>query len=219
MKPSADSSNLLIDFRHDGIYAGVAAGENPPQGIVLPVQTHTSNVGVIEQGDGAIPPFRETDALVSFRENLAIGVRTADCVPIVLYAPDIRAVAAVHAGWKGSLAGIVDNVADILASRGADLALTHAAMGPCICGGCYEVSLELAARFADAGFAGCISHGRYLDLPAVNRSRLTAMGVPPENIAMPLACTRTDSRLPSWRRCPGTAERLVTWICLRPQNR
>lgn len=103
---------------------------------------------------------------------MAIGVKTADCVPVLVFAPDIRAVAAIHAGWKGSLGGIVSRTMEMLADAGADMELIKAAMGPCISGRNYEVSQELAETFATAGFSDCILGGNHLDLPAVNRKRL-----------------------------------------------
>ena len=78
--------------------------------------------------------------------GLPIGVRTADCVPVILYAEDIKAVAAVHAGWKGTLGGIVDVVVDRLADMGSDPRNIHATFGISICGNCYEVDNDLGER-------------------------------------------------------------------------
>lgn len=206
--------------------AGVEPDAAPfAQLVIWPCQTHTCRVGVIEAGPGPIPSLADTDALVCFRRRLAVGVRTADCVPVLLYAPDIKAVAAVHAGWRGSLGGIVDNAVGIMVSRGADPALMLAAMGPCICGDCYEVSPDLAALFAREGMDECITApdgqgnapgcNPHLDLPMVNRLRMLRLGLRGENIAMPQTCTMEAPELPSWRRSPGIATRLLTWIRLK----
>ena len=204
----------FIDLKIEGIEAGVWPDVSAfPLPVLLPCQTHSCHVGVIGPEDAA-GEFPQTDALVSFRSGLRIGVRTADCVSVLLYAPDIRAVAAVHAGWKGSLGGIVTNTVDTLRGAGADPAKISAAFGPSICGDCYEVSHELATAFADAGFGDCVVGERNLDLQKVNVRRLIAAGLTDDNIRRSRFCTFTTPGLPSWRRDPGTSSRLLTYIGL-----
>lgn len=186
----------------------MAAGQ-----VIIPLQTHTCNVGLIGP-DGCHGPLADTDALISLARGTAVGVRTADCVPVLLFAPDAHAVAAIHAGWKGSLGGIVTRTVSMLADRGADPRQMRAFMGPCISAPDYEVSPELAATFREAGFGHCIAGERRLDLPAVNRCRLLAAGLTPENIAMPPCSTFSSPVFPSWRRRPGTTARLLSWIRL-----
>lgn len=194
-----------------GIRAGVIVDAERAGGKVLkPVQTHSCNVAVIP-AVGEMPSVDGTDALISFRPGLRIGVRTADCVPILLYAPDLGAVAAVHAGWKGSLGGITERTIKRLKDSGADPAKMVAAFGPSICGDCYEVSEELAQQFTEAGFADCLPRFRHIDLQAVNRQRLISAGLSPENIFISDICTLETLRLPSWRR-HHTDTRLLTWI-------
>lgn len=118
------------------------------QTALTPKQTHSLNVGIVEY---PWETFEDTDALVTFREDCPIGVCTADCVPILLYAPDIKGAAAVHAGWRGSLGGIVDNTLDILEKRGADLGKLTVAFGPSISAAKYEVDQNLADKFIEAG--------------------------------------------------------------------
>lgn len=183
--------------------------------VVIPDQRHTANV---DFADGSCGAFPSTDALITNVKGLAIGVRTADCVPILLNAPDIGAVAAIHAGWKGTLAGIVRNAVDRLIGMGADPAEMYAAMGPCICGKCYEVGPELAEVFSIEGFGDCVftpQGGReHLDLPAANRMILLECGLLPDHIAMPPLCTLESPGWPSWRREPDTISRLLTLIVL-----
>lgn len=196
----------LADGAEAGVYSDDAIADVP---VLLPVQTHSCNVAEVT----APCLLSDTDAIITRTPGLRIGVRTADCVPVLLYAPDIRAVAAVHAGWRGSLGGIVDNTVRCLAEAGASTQLMHAAFGPCICGGCYEVSLELAEEFRRAGFADCISYRRHLDLEAVNRCRLLSLGLQVDNITPKPCCTFETPALPSWRR-EVTDRRLLTWIML-----
>lgn len=210
----------------DAIIFGDA--EETPAGIVMPCQTHTCNVAMTRGRVGET--FPDTDALVTGREELMIGVRTADCVPLLLYASDIREVAAVHAGWRGTLGGIAANTVEMLKEHGASAENIYALFGPAICGACYEVSLELAADFAAAGLERCIVRNDeagntmerpHLDLVSANIRRLRQSGVPAENIRCSGYCTlhsRDDEGNPlfhSWRRTPGTTRRIVSAVRLR----
>lgn len=192
-------------------------------GGVLPVQTHSTNVAVVtEQG---VRPA-DTDAVITRVPGLAIGVLTADCVPMVVYAPDIRAVAAIHAGWRGTLNGIVDNVVDRLAEMGADPKQMKVAFGPSISRESYEVDSDLAHKFADAGFGDCVydidsENGKpHIDLQRVNAHRFAGRGVKEENIAMHGGCTfasvDADGRplYFSHRRSHGAPARNLTAISL-----
>ena len=90
----------------------------------------------------------EGDALVSDQIGRCIGVRTADCVPILILDAHCRSVAAIHAGWRGTAGSIVQTVVDkmraLYGSRPEDL---YAAIGPCIQACCYEVSSDVAGQF------------------------------------------------------------------------
>lgn len=205
--------------------------EEAPAGIVMPCQTHTCNVAEAEGRGGEA--FPDTDALVTRREGLMIGVRTADCVPLLLYATDIREVAAVHAGWRGTLGGIAANTVAMLKEHGACADNIYAVFGPAVCGACYEVSPELAADFAETGLESCVvRHDKagnllsrpHLDLVSANISRLRQSGVPADNIRRSGYCTLhscDEAGHPlfhSWRRTPGTPGRIVTAVRLRTQG-
>lgn len=187
---------------------------------VIPVQTHSLNVGVVENRDDEFP---DTDALVTFRSALPIGVRTADCVPILLYAPDVRAVAAIHAGWRGTLGGIVENTVQVLVNHGADPAQMIAAFGPSISKEMYEVDHDLARKFIDAGFSDHISYPGvkpHIDLQGINIARLINNGLSRSNIHPFPGCTYTTTDatghplFPSHRRTHGSPARLLTHITL-----
>ncbi len=205
-----------IEFESGGVKAGVVSDDMMMPDVVRPVQTHSCNVGVIDS-DGVIPALNDTDALVCLAKGIRVGVRTADCVPVLVYAPDIKAIAAIHAGWKGTIGGIVGKTMKRLAGLGADLSKAEAAFGPSICGFCYEVSPELAGQFAESGYRDCIVAERHVDLEAVNRKQLIAAGIPDSRIHGKLHCTYTTGWLPSWRRSPTTL-RLLTWIEMGPKT-
>jgi YfiH family protein len=140
----------------------------------------------------------EGDALVTRRPGLALAVATADCVPVLLAAPD--AAAAVHAGWRGVAAGVVPAA---VADLGGDPRRLTAWIGPAIGACCYEVGYEVVASVAarsDAAVATPGPGGRpHLDLVAAARTQLHAAGVGAVHVV--LRCTRCDpERLWSYRR-------------------
>lgn len=191
---------------------------------VIPEQTHSLNVGVIEKDDDwKSMVFPATDALVSFNPEVAVGVLTADCVPILLHAPDIRAVAAIHAGWKGTLGGILDHTVALLCERGADPKNMTAIFGPSISAPVYEVSPDMAEEFAGAGFADCVSYPGgagsrpHLDLQGANALRLVRLGLDEGRIVRSNFCTFSSTTpggaplFPSYRR-DKTPLRLLSMI-------
>lgn len=202
-----------FNFESSGIIGGVVFDDREMPEVVRPVQTHSCNIAIVG-ADGTVPNLDDTDAIICMAQGVKIGIRTADCVPVVVYAPDIRAVAAIHAGWKGSLGGIVDMTLKRLKSLGADLSLAEAAFGPSICGDCYEISTELADRFSDKGYTDCFVSERHIDLESVNRKQLLVAGMMAEKIHQKRYCTFESEFLPSWRRSP-TDRRLLTWISMQ----
>ena len=188
-----------------------------PGGVNLkqPLQTHTSNIGIVRD---LAEEFPETDGLISFDPHIAVGVRTADCQPVLLYAPDIRAVAAVHAGWRGTIAHIGRKAAQMLKESGAEATRIKAFLGPSVCGECYEVSKDLVTDFRAAGFRS-IDRDDHLDLARLNAEDLETAGVMSGNIRTLGHCTLhtragNTYAYPSWRRTPGTSRRLISAIRL-----
>jgi len=167
------------------------------------------------------------DALVSNDARVAVAVRVADCVPLLLADPRSGAVAAVHAGWRGTAAGVTTAAVDALTrefgTKPADLIV---AIGPSIGACCYEVGSELVDAFAAAG------HPRYLidrwfvvppaprgsrerpalrlDVAGANRDQLVLAGVREENVFLCGLCTAMHlDVLTSYRAEKERAGRLV----------
>ena len=190
---------------------------------VLPEQTHSLNVGIAESLTDYLP---DTDAVITFKHNLPIGVVTADCVPIVVYTPDVEGVAVIHAGWRGSLGGIIDHTIDRLIEHGASPSNMIVAFGPSISKNVYEVDENLADKFIKAGFADYVSHPNgylnrpHIDLQGVNIERLLRKGVRRENIISSPDCTyaTVDAACQpvyqSYRRSKGAPGRNLTLIYL-----
>lgn len=114
-------------------------------------------------------PAGKADALITDRSNLALVVAVADCVPVALVGDE--EVAMIHSGWRGTISGVTGKaIRSLTGSR------VRAYIGPCIRRCCYEVSEELAEKFAERFGPGVIS-GRYLSLPAAIKVDLGERGV------------------------------------------
>ncbi len=166
----------------------------------------------------------EADIAVTDESSVALSVRAADCVPILLADRRGGAVAAVHAGWKGTAAGAaMVAVRSLTARYGARADDVIAAVGPCIGPCCYEVSPELAEHFsshadASAWFSDDVKP--HLDLWRATRDQLARAGVPAEQIHVCALCTFDHPALfHSYRRDGASAGRLVAAIRSRTDKR
>lgn len=171
--------------------------------LVTALQVHG---GHVVDAEAAAAADTEGDAIVSTSAARVIAVRVADCVPILLAAPG--GVAAIHAGWRGTAAGITGRALDWLCARtGTSPDRVRAAVGPCICGRCYEVGPEVIDGVASVAVGTDWRVGtRNVDLAVANASVLRAAGVRVEVLGV---CTRCDPRFWSHRRDGAAAGRQV----------
>jgi YfiH family protein len=127
------------------------------------------------------------DALVSVQPGVFAGVGIADCTPILLADPVTRVCAAIHAGWKGTVAGIVEKTAlRMIENRGSKPADILAYIGPCISQAHFEVGDEVAEHFAKE-FKTQKGSKWHVDLKTANAAQLTKLGI--QKIEIDLACT------------------------------
>jgi YfiH family protein len=141
-----DLGGPLDDGREERL--GLLLGRRAP--VMRLAQVHGATV--VDVGDDPWPdPPPAGDALVTWRADRLLMVRTADCVPVLLARADGRAVAAVHAGWRGLLAGVLPAA---VAALGEGAAI--AAVGPCLSPGRFEVGEEVAAGFVQAGLGEAV---------------------------------------------------------------
>lgn len=170
-------------------------------------QMHGTDVRIVRDVSEAKPAENATgdtiycDAIVSNAPNVLAGVKTADCVPILIADPDGGSFAAVHAGWRGTYAGIVLYAIERLtAEYQSQPESLRVAIGPAAASCCYEVGSEVIdgfkERFANADdlFTPTREGHARIDLLKANRDQLTAAGVPNERIHTAPLCTmcRTD---------------------------
>lgn len=127
------------------------------------------------------------DGHVTAAPGLLLAVSVADCVPILLVAPERRVVGAVHAGWRGAAAGILEATLSLLAERvDVEPRDLHIHMGPSICGRCYEVGPEVHAALGEPVPPAATA----VDLPGNLARRALALGVPGEQVTRSSFCTR-----------------------------
>jgi len=173
---------------------------SPPARVFDTEQVHGNAVHVLENEgvDGVL----NGDAFVTSKPGLVCHVRTADCVPILIADKRNRVVAAVHAGWKGTSLDVAGHAIARMRERfGTDPADSIAAVGPCICGGCYEVGEEVVSEIEKLGLKCEWQVGaRHIDLGRANLGLLKRAGLQPHNIDMISSCTSCDPRFVSWRR-------------------
>ena len=183
-------------------------------GVIFPKQVHGDLIWEVGARDAALTGLVEADAVVTAERGLAVAVRTADCVPILLFAPDRQVIAAVHAGWKSTKLEIVRKTVELLRARyQVDTVRLQAVIGPCIRPASYPVGVEFREYFPQEVTE---REGRLcLDVPAANRRQLLAAGVMAEHIADCGADSYADPLWHSFRRDAGRSGRMLSAILIR----
>lgn len=115
--------------------------------LIIPRQTHSANVAVINRIPFPPDLLEDVDALVTPLRGVALCINTADCVPLIMADPHAHIIAAAHCGWRGTVSQIARKTIDTMIALGADPVRIHAAMGPSICPRCFEVGSEVADQF------------------------------------------------------------------------
>ena len=154
-----------------------------PHNLLTCYQVHSPDVVVVAEPWGAEDRPR-ADALVTDKAGIALGVLTADCVPVLLVDNGAGVIGAAHAGWRGAVGGVIENTLDAMEQLGARRKSIQAALGPCIWQKSYEVSAEFAAPFLAENpaherlFRPALKSGHYqFDLPAYVVAKLHDLGV------------------------------------------
>ena len=198
--------------------------------LLMPHQTHETHVARVDSGFLAHPtPLEGFDALMTDLTGICIGVSTADCIPLLLYDEEHRAVCAIHAGWRGTLRRIAQHaVSAMCQAYGSHPQRLKAQTGPGISLESFEVGDEVYEAFRSADFDMQAISRRYpsedplqqekwhVDLPLCNRLQLIQAGLQPEHIAPSPACTflHYDTFF-SARRLSIRSGRIFTAIMLR----
>jgi len=172
---------------------------------------HCSGLGYVHQ--------QEADILLATEPGVALAVRTADCVPILLADEHAGVIAAVHAGWKGTVAQVVLKAVQAMCMQGAKAEQIVASLGPCIGSCCFAVHSDVAQKLDDACQQPVSSYREgtcFADLALANQVQLLGVGIRPENIEILPHCTacHTDPSYYSFRRDDGDTGRQLSMLML-----
>lgn len=183
--------------------------------LTVPDQTHSANIHRPKPSKIRVT-VPDCDALVTDRPGQTLTVRTADCLPIFIWEKNGKAVAVVHAGWKGTHQKIAAKTVARLKRLGCDPKNLRAAFGPAIRACCYEVGSEFMERFP-AETLRAKPEGRFqFDLVLANRLQLKAAGLLDASLRDLKSCTACDTRtFFSFRKDPANTGRMIHWITLK----
>lgn len=208
-------------------YLEVALGVNSLK-MAVPFQTHGTELREINEDYFQLPPnekeayLRGVDGVFTQLPQVCVGITTADCVPLLFFDPVKNAVAAVHAGWRGTCARIAEKMIFALVKQyGCNPLDIRVVIGPSISSAVYEVGEEVVAQFSAAGFdtndiVDFRNNAFYLDLWKANSALLKSVGVKVEHIEIASICTYTEhERFFSARRLGIKSGRLLSGILLR----
>jgi YfiH family protein len=178
--------------------------QTPPLSLVTPDQVHGSRIlSTLEAEKG-----EKGDGVFTHQIDLAIGVRTADCLPILFYSSESHFIMAVHGGWKGFTAGIINAALETAKIQNVSLESLQVAIGPSIGREAFEVGPEVLSAFeshmeTDAFFLS-LSKGTkdrwHLDLQMAAALELIRMGIKPSSIQVLRICTKSSLEYHSRRR-------------------
>jgi len=157
---------------------------------------HSAAVARVEE---AIPKVDDVDAVITDRAGIVLFATYADCIPIILWDPMAKVAGLVHAGWRGTAAGVARAAATFMADEFGCRSV-RAGIGPGICARCYEVGPEVAAQFDQRFLAQGDGDRALLNLAAANRSQLESAGV--RAVYDIGICTKENYLFPSHRRFP-----------------
>jgi YfiH family protein len=161
----------------------------------------------------------EGDAAITDLPGVILGVLTADCAPILIADREGLAVAAVHAGWRGTAAGIAGATVERLVARfGTDPEHLVAVIGPHIGACCYEVGEDVAAQIDVAAIVRMPEFPKpHIDLAAANRAQLARSGIPESQIETSSLCTKCrDDLFHSYRRDGKAMGHMLSVIGIAP---
>ena len=208
-------NNILIYEIGEGVQAFTAGRDAVlPCHVIQPHQTHSVNVIRIDDPEMTREQLDGVDALITDLQDVAIGVRTADCIPVLLYDPVRRAIGAAHSGWRGTVNMIAKKtIVEMVRLFGCSPSNIRAVIGPGIGFDSFQVGEEVALVFKESGFPvdriwafrgaraeNSMEGGHHIDLKECVRISLIDCGIPENNIQVSDIDTYIDDRLYSARR-------------------
>jgi polyphenol oxidase len=193
--------------------------------VVVLNQTHGVEGFFLDSSSEVAAPLiitqKEGDFLVTDKKKVGIGVLTADCLPIVIYDKKAHVVAAVHAGWRGSVAGIIGKtIKGMIQKFDCSIATMSVYFGPCAKVCCYEIQKDFLSHLEKFSYADQVIQHRddklYFNLPLFNKIQLMQQGIKGEAIHEEYGeCTVNNDSFNSYRRDGQRAGRQITLAFLK----
>jgi len=174
-------------------------------------QVHGATLLWHEAGPPGLFLAEAADAHATRAEGLLLTISVADCVPVSLVDPERRSIALLHAGWRGTAAGVLEAGVEALVAAGSRAGALHVHLGPAICGDCYEGGPEVHTALGLPAPAG----PEPVDLRARLAERAVRLGIPPEHVTRSEFCTRCGSP-PFFSHRAGERGRQFAGLALRP---
>jgi len=220
---------LNYNFPPEILAFSAGRDEELPVPVLQAHQVHTDKIAIIDSESITREELYGYDAMVTNLKNFAIGARTADCVPILLYDPRNSAVAAIHSGWKGTCLKISQKTIALMGSTyGTRTEELLAVIGPSIGPDSFQVGAEVPEAFREAGFPvermltdrgarveGSMQGGLHFDLWSANRYLLEDAGIPATSIYATGICTYENREWYSARREGAKCGRNINAIMIR----
>ncbi len=218
-----NSGNIAINRSRLASYFGL-----PLEHLIFPGQIHHNSVRIVEHTGNNILTnhecYPETDAIVTQKKDIVLCILAADCVPVLLFDPVNKVIAAVHAGWRGTVKKITYKTVFTM-KKHFHCHPEHiiAGIGPSISRKNYQVGEEVVSEFRKifpiSNHDYIIDHERdkwYINLWEANKLQLKEAGLLPVNIEIAGLCTYSNNdRFYSARAGKGNTGRFASCICLR----
>lgn len=197
--------------------------EAPSSRVITAIQVHGDDILMVDGTDADTARRLTGDGLVTDRPEVAVGIRTADCVPLLMFDPRRRVIGAIHAGWKGAVLDIAGKAVGVFADRFlSNPGDINAVVGPSVGRCCYDVGPEVIRAMSGRPWSdGLFDSGRpdgrsMFDLGRAVTCQLVDSGLDPKNIVtIPLCTSCRDDLFYSHRAEGGRAGRQISAIMLR----
>jgi YfiH family protein len=205
MFPRAGKVNIVDERKHLAELADI-----PSETLAFGHQIHSSIVNVVETRGYA----GEGDGLITKTAEVVLTVQVADCVPLFIHSRDSCTLGLFHAGWRGALAGIIEEGISLMASQcDAVPSKMEAVLGPSIGPCCYKIRGDVSTYFPDLFLRKKNREHSFLDLPGFVKEKLMSAGITADNIFMDGRCTFcSEEHFHSFRRDGDAAGRIICFL-------
>jgi polyphenol oxidase len=184
--------------------------------LAIPAQIHSTITKIIDTPS----TYPDCDGLITQTKNIALAVTIADCLPVLLFDPQHDVIAAVHAGWRGTVSHMVLNaVQQLIINFQSDPKELLAFIGPGAGACCYEIGEDVASQFQNQHITFCDGK-KFLDLKKINFHQLLEIGLQKQHIEVCQHCTICEPVLfHSYRRDRDRSGRMMATITMRKNKK